>query len=362
MGFANSIKPFLLLAALILFAPPQAAFASSLTVESIPQSDVLSTWFNKRVMVFGVEVVGSSSVTDAKILHAASVMAEYLDGNEDGVADQPAVVAAMVDRKATLVMFGNVDQLESSGIFDTNALDDRFMQDCLGNETNPANGFDASLEEVLHLVHTAGFAPVYPALRTVRGSALSNAMDTARGGYFNGTPNQYPASSWYHYDDETCEYDCHAAEYFYWGLTSWLGAQAGRCDDISHEWEPCTAALLTSTDPTLQALLTDPAYGLPTRIPDGNYVIGSQGICGNGNVEAAEQCDDGNLNGTGSSCCTKLCAFKPDGAASCDGNACTRTDTCNAGVCSAGPCAAGAPCSVCGGTCIAQAGACECQY
>ena len=69
MGFANSIKPFLLLAALILFAPPQAAFASSLTVESIPQSDVLSTWFNKRVMVFGVEVVGSSSVTDAKILH-----------------------------------------------------------------------------------------------------------------------------------------------------------------------------------------------------------------------------------------------------------------------------------------------------
>ena len=90
------------------------------------------------------------------------------------------------------------------------------------------------------------------------------------------------------------------------------------------------------------------------------YPIAS--ICGNGRLEPGEICDDGNLNGTGSSCCTKACAFKPDGAASCDGNLCTRTDTCVSGVCSAGPCAAGTPCSVCGGTCIEQAGACDCQY
>jgi hypothetical protein len=84
--------------------------------------------------------------------------------------------------------------------------------------------------------------------------------------------------------------------------------------------------------------------------------------CGNGLLEAGEACDDGNLNGTGSSCCTKSCAFKPDGAASCDGNLCTRSDTCSAGVCSSGACAAEAPCSVCGGTCVEQGSACDCQY
>ena len=62
-----------------------------------------------------------------------------------------------------------------------------------------------------------------------------------------------------------------ATEYFYWGLTSLLGAQADRCEEIAHEWELCTASSMRETDTALTALFTDGRYTLPTVLPDGNY-------------------------------------------------------------------------------------------
>jgi parallel beta-helix repeat protein len=88
----------------------------------------------------------------------------------------------------------------------------------------------------------------------------------------------------------------------------------------------------------------------------------ASGSCGNGSVEAGELCDTGAANGTESSCCTASCQFKPNGAASCDGNACTRPDTCTAGVCTPGACADGAACTICGGTCDDTGSSCECTF
>ena len=62
-------------------------------------------------------------------------------------------------------------------------------------------------------------------------------MDIARGGQWLNVPSSYPDEAWYHYDDESCDYACMITEYFYWSLTSLLGAQRNRYDEISHEWE-----------------------------------------------------------------------------------------------------------------------------
>jgi len=127
---------------------------------------------------------------------------------------------------------------------------------------------------VLHLVTSRGYSRVYPAdLGEQSGSTLTDAMDLARGGHFVSVPTSYPDEAWYHYDDPTCDYECMATEYFYWALTSMLGAQdyPGRCDDIAVEWEPCTRALVESMDPAVFALLSDAAWSLPTVLPDGSY-------------------------------------------------------------------------------------------
>ena len=75
-------------------------------------------------------------IPDSKVIHAAHVMAEYLDNDEDGQVDDDAVVASMVSEQATLVMFQDENEAESSGIFDAEIPEDRGFQDLYGEETN----------------------------------------------------------------------------------------------------------------------------------------------------------------------------------------------------------------------------------
>ena len=109
--------------------------------------------------------------------------------------------------------------------------------------------FDAALEEVFHIISHAGYANAYPEIfGEVAGSKLAEAMDIARGGYFEKIPNAYPAEAWYSYNDKTCNYSCMATEYFYWSMTTLLGAQTNRTSEIQDEWRLFTPASLAQTD------------------------------------------------------------------------------------------------------------------
>jgi hypothetical protein len=210
-------------------------------------------------------------VEDEKILHAAALMAEYLDNDEDGVVDNELVLSAMNESRAFLVMWKRESDL------DFEPPDGRIGQDLGADETRPSwhNGvgeFDAGLEEVLHLVTHAGYAQAYPEIFGERaGTLLCDAMDIARGGRFESVPDTYPDEAWYTYDDRTCDYSCMSTEYIYWALTSLLGAQERRADEIGHEWRLHTPELLTETDLAVSVLLTDPDYKFPTVLPDGIY-------------------------------------------------------------------------------------------
>lgn len=240
----------------------------------VANSDAGLTNFNRKVVVFGIDIYAVASVEDTKLLHAANVMAQYLDNDEDGIVDNQLVVDKMLENRAYLVMWVTENDLN----IDPPA--GRLGQDLGNGETNPAfvsNGrtgqFDASLEEVLHIINNAGHSFAYPsAFGQNAGSDLANAMDIARGGQFMTIPNPYPEGAWYTYDDTTCDYaSCQTIEYLYWALTSMLGAQENRLNEIDNEWRLNTSALVQNTDTAIYTLLTNPTYKMPTVLPDGTY-------------------------------------------------------------------------------------------
>lgn len=240
------------------------------TIESNPDSDFSN--FNRKVVVFGIDIYAVPQVEDAKLLHAANLMAQYLDNDEDGIPDNQAVVDKMVSESAFMLMWKNENDLiePPSG---------RTGQDLGNDETNPAyisgnktGRFDAALEEVFHIITHAGYSKVYPnVFGEMEGSQIADAMDVARGGRFTSVPNVYPSEAWYTYDDSTCEYGCQLTEYFYWAMTSILGAQENRLDEIQQEWKLNTREKVASQDPVVYQLLTNTEYAFPTVIPDGSY-------------------------------------------------------------------------------------------
>lgn len=231
-------------------------------------------YFCKTTEVFGVKIYATENVANDKIFHAASVLAQYLDNDEDGVVDNELVLNELVEKKVWLLMVENESELDAAIRIPPMG---KPFQDLHDEEVTLINGsprFDASLEEVLHLITQHGYAEVYPNIfGENKDSEIAKAMDMARGGYFKNVPNSYPSNAWYTYDDKTCDYSCQITEYTYWALTSILGGQnyPGRLDEIKQEWRLNTKEKVKKSDPIVFSLMTDPQFNLPTNIPDGKY-------------------------------------------------------------------------------------------
>jgi hypothetical protein len=237
-------------------------------------SDLEYIGFNRKVMVFGIAIYAVPGIDDKRLLHAANIMAQYLDNDENGIVDNELVLEKMLANNAFMFMWNSESDFNNITMPD-NALG----QDLGNNETVPewhTNGqigrFDASLEEVWHIITSTGYAYAYPdVFGEETGTSLSNAMDIARGGNFTTIPNPYPSEAWYTYDDETCTYECMNTEYIYWAMTSILGAQTNRLDEISQEWDLNTIELVQNNDTAVYALLTNLEYKFPIILPDGTY-------------------------------------------------------------------------------------------
>ena len=237
--------------------------------------------FSKQVDVFGLKVYATAKTPDVKVLHAANVLAQYIDNDADGQPDNALVFKMMIKHKAAIIMTATereFEQLDVHRYIPEEVWDSMGLQLLYGEETHPGGvdrgKFDAALEEVLHLITQWGYAKAYPDVFGEKpGTAIAKAMDRARGGHFLKVPEKYPEGAWFTYYDKTCDYACQITEYIYWGLTSILGAQdfPGRSEEIREEWKLNTAAKVKQGDPMLYKLLTDPKYSFPTKLPDGKY-------------------------------------------------------------------------------------------
>ena len=139
--------------------------------------------FCKKVNVFGVMIYATTNVTDQDLLHTANILAQYLDNDEDDSFDNQLVLDKMIENHSSMVLFGSENSKNQRAFNSARAIEDEYkLQDLYGSEIHPNwnydSPFDATYEEVLHLITNSGYSQVYPSVfGEEEGSEIALAMD-----------------------------------------------------------------------------------------------------------------------------------------------------------------------------------------
>ena len=83
-------------------------------------------YFCKTTEIFGIKIYATNKVDNEKMLHAASILAEYLDNDEDGQVDNQKVVDKLFEKSVWLLLVKNEsdqDDAERISLKNSNYLD-----------------------------------------------------------------------------------------------------------------------------------------------------------------------------------------------------------------------------------------------
>ena len=142
----------------------------------IPEGDPMhGVGFHHCMQVFGASMWAVEKFSEPLLRHVASIAAEYLDNNEDGVVDDPAMNTALVDNYAAMYLVDAFDKFSKFDLSDQSPIHRMKITVAQhSGETNPQGSLcgshcgqpnDSTREEVLHLIQQAGYGFAYPALR-----------------------------------------------------------------------------------------------------------------------------------------------------------------------------------------------------
>ena len=92
---------------------------------------------DKYVNVFGIHIFASQTTLEGKLSHAAGVLAQYLDNDEDGTPDNTRVLSHLVSRSVFIIMPGTEAEMERLEMDLVEEAGYRFGQDLYGEETKP---------------------------------------------------------------------------------------------------------------------------------------------------------------------------------------------------------------------------------
>ena len=261
-----------------------------------------SSSFTKGLTVFGISLLATSGVSDAKLLHAANITAELLDNDENGTVDNLCVVSKLNELSTYVTMYNtdpsefNTDTLVAAGAAKNTGLGANETVDNYADNSS----HDASIEEIFHLITQYGYSNVYPTVfgeSNTSTSTMAKAMDVARGSTtpqrtldegdnstgwdYNNTScstagsvdNTSNDKAWYFYADTTADYQTMQTEYMYWSVSSKFGmyGSTNGLTKASTEWCPNTKAKLLDQDVTMYNLIDNSTYAFPTVMPNASY-------------------------------------------------------------------------------------------
>ncbi|WP_414931363.1 hypothetical protein [Vibrio europaeus] len=252
------MKAFIYSSLVMTAALTFSASASEFDTTSEHVDGCPAAFFTHKAIVFdAVTLCATQKVNSQKLAYAANVAAQWLDNDQDGIIDEPALLDHLRRNQAVLVMSKSGFSEEA---FDAMDIEGRVDQDLSADETNPSDRRDASQEEIHHLIVNAGWQSLYPKLFSDQkrtNSALYKQWKIA------------DEHGYYQYDDPTCDSACKTVEFFYLSTASYLGSKA---DLYSDELSLKTRAELTEKLPGVVALMESKDYHYPThKWPDGNY-------------------------------------------------------------------------------------------
>ncbi|MBG11461.1 MAG: hypothetical protein CMD92_09925 [Gammaproteobacteria bacterium] len=236
------------------------------------------TQLPKYTTVFGIPVLGTATVSDDAIKHAANMLASYLDNDFDGVADDSLLLATFSSGLYGIVVYADATEESTlSSIFGAFAVNRTFG--VYQNEMNSYQGDgvggqrDLASEKILKNMLIPRIIGLYTDISTTRPSILTTAMDSARGGYQAGgvAGYNYPAFAWYT-DATGLNYNNLCYEYLYLLTATMTGALVWRAPGITSLFDHYTSLLLANNDAAGYALVNTASYKLPiTNTPSIDY-------------------------------------------------------------------------------------------
>ena len=126
----------------ILFTIPLLGISQNIvcfTIEPNPNSnDPALAPFAKYVDVLGCfSIYAEIAISDEKVLHAASVAAELLDNNEDGIVDDPLIAEQLISENALIPIFYQ-DGNSAMNTFDNNYYGNGVSAVLFNDEIDPS--------------------------------------------------------------------------------------------------------------------------------------------------------------------------------------------------------------------------------
>ena len=135
--------------------------------------------------------------------------------------------------------------------------------------------FDATLEEVLHLVTVKGYSLVYPnVFGEVQGSEIANAMDIAEEVCLLIFLHPIPKELGIRMMIEPVIMHVELRRYFTGHLHHYLVLKDFLVDmkkSVMSGKPAFTPELIQTMDTAVYSILTNPQFALPTILPDGSY-------------------------------------------------------------------------------------------